>query len=142
MSQMGDKTTPEIDLAVERYKQGKCPGCGKQSGERRGLEYRSRSADLYCHTCKRRWPIELDIKTLQDELSLLKAPQTDLPSFPGPDPSVHQEESARRGVAGKFGRFFRRIMLRHSWHFLVHNRLHHREEVDGDANGPPANHVR
>lgn len=59
-----------LDLALDRYKQGKCPCCGKSRGETKGLEYRTRSNDLYCHTCKRRWPVELELADLQRELQI------------------------------------------------------------------------
>ena len=59
-----------LDLALDRFKQGKCPCCGKSRGEAKGLEYRTRSNDLYCHTCKRRWPVELDLTDLQRELQI------------------------------------------------------------------------
>ena len=41
-----------LDLAIARYKQGRCPCCGKGRGDHRGLEYRPRPNDLFCHTCK------------------------------------------------------------------------------------------
>ena len=59
-----------FELASERYRQGKCPGCGKARGEPRGLEYRPKANDLYCHTCKKQWPLELDLSDLRREISL------------------------------------------------------------------------
>lgn len=64
---------PALDLAITRFKQGKCPCCGKGARESRGMEYRSKSEDLYCHTCKRRWPLELDIEGLQKEFATTPA---------------------------------------------------------------------
>ena len=111
MSQVGDR--PRVtDVAIDWYKQGRCPGCGKRFGERRGLEYRSRSEDLYCHTCKKSWPIELDIRELQDEFSRLWTPLPDVFSFPEHDPLV-QEESDGRTVVSRFSSLFQRLMARH-----------------------------
>lgn len=122
MSQ-GEERSQTLDFAVARYKQGSCPSCGKKFGEPRGLEYRNKSSDLYCHTCKRRWPIELDIGALRDELCLSKAPQagssqtvpcqSETPFVSVPGLSVNRAESAKRRVAGRFGSLFHRILLRH-----------------------------
>ena len=71
MSQLGEGA-PTLALAIARFKQGKCPCCGKGAGEPRGMEYRDKSEDLYCHTCKRRWPLELDIVALQMEFASLE----------------------------------------------------------------------
>ncbi len=109
MSQEGERAQT-LDFAVARYKQGRCPGCGKRFGEPRGLEYRNKTSDLYCHTCKRRWPIELNIEALRDELSLLEAPQSDM-LVPGL--STYQMGSAKRPRVRRFGRFLKRIVLRH-----------------------------
>ena len=112
MSQEGERAE-SLDFAVARYKQGRCPGCGKMFGEPRGLEYRTKSSDIYCHTCKRRWPMELNIGTLRDELSLLESPQSDMPFICVPDMATHQKESARRPVIDRLGRFLQWIVLRH-----------------------------
>ena len=51
---------PALDLGLYRFKHGKCPCCGKGKGEPKGLEYRSRTNDLFCHSCRKRWPVELE----------------------------------------------------------------------------------
>ena len=94
--------------ALERFKQGRCPCCGKGIGESRGMELRAKSADLYCHTCKKAWPMELDMGVLEEELAWQEVILVDsLPvslsesSIPngGPQP----------GVVGRFGIFLYRI---------------------------------
>ncbi len=102
-----------LDEAVERYKQGRCPCCGKGVGDPRGLEFRSRLSDLFCHTCRRSWPVELNIEALRDELALLESILTDLPPVSVPESSIPQEESPKVTVVGRFGTFFQRIILRH-----------------------------
>ena len=64
---------PTYEAAVERFKQGKCPACGKGFGQPRGLEYRRGPDDLYCHTCKVSWPLELDTDVLREKLSVSDA---------------------------------------------------------------------
>jgi hypothetical protein len=81
MSQQGDGDLT-FDLAIARYKQGRCPGCGKGVGEPRGLEYRRRLEDLYCHTCKRPCPVKMDARVLRGELALSEPPEGDISSFP------------------------------------------------------------
>ena len=112
MSQ-GKERVIALDEAMERYKQGRCPYCGRGVGEPRGLEFRSRLTDIYCHTCRRNWPVELNIAALRDELAL---PETVLPNVPTisiPDWSIPQVDSPRATVAGRFGTFIRRIVVRH-----------------------------
>lgn len=41
--------------ALERFNNYQCPRCGIERGERRGYEYRKRSGDYHCHTCKESW---------------------------------------------------------------------------------------
>jgi len=110
MSQGGDKT--QIDLAVEWYKQGRCPGCGKRFGEPSGLLYRSRSADLFCHTCRKSWPIELDLRVLRDELFVLETPQSDVLPSHAADLAADELNSGTRKVAGRFRNFVQRILMR------------------------------
>lgn len=102
-----------LDEAVERYKQGRCPCCGKGVGDPRGLEFRSRLSDLFCHTCRRSWPVELNIEALRDEFALLESILTNLPPVSVPDLSIPQQASPKGTVAGRFGTFFQRIVLRH-----------------------------
>jgi hypothetical protein len=69
-----EKDSPvTFELALARYKQGKCPCCGKGVGEPRGLENRSKFGDIYCHTCRRSWSIEMDPEDLRVELSPLES---------------------------------------------------------------------
>ena len=110
MSQ-GEERVIALDEAMERYKQGRCPYCGRGVGEPRGLEFRSRLTDIYCHTCRRNWPVELNIAALRDELAL---PETVLPNGPTvsiPDLSIPHEDSPRASVAGRFGTFIRRLVV-------------------------------
>ncbi len=108
-----DERVIALDEAVERYKQGRCPCCGKGVGDPRGLEFRSRLSDLFCHTCRRSWPVELNIEVLRDELALLESILTNLPPISVPDLSIPQEDSPKVTVADRFGIFFQRIVLRH-----------------------------
>lgn len=103
-----------LDEAVERYKQGRCPCCGKGVGDPRGLEFRSRLSDLYCHTCRRSWPVELNIEALRDELALSESILQNGPTlFSISDLSISHEDSPRPTVLGRFGTFIQRTVLRH-----------------------------
>ncbi len=107
----GEDKPSKIDIAIAWYKQGRCPCCGKSLGEPRGLEYRVRSQDLYCHACRRRWPIEADLTALRDELSFLESAQADIPSLPAPDLPIHQGDSGQRqNGLRRLGRLFQRIV--------------------------------
>jgi len=92
----GEGRASQFEIAVSRYKQGRCPGCGKSQGEPKGLEYRERSQDLFCHGCKKSWPIEVDLEALRDDLSLLEPNQVDIPSSPVPDLPIQLAPSSRR----------------------------------------------
>ena len=81
----GEGRASKIEIAISRYKQGRCPCCGKSLGEPRGVEYRARSQDLFCHGCKNRWPIEVEVAALRDDLSLLEPIQAEIPSLPVSD---------------------------------------------------------
>ena len=111
MPQGGDGAV-SLDVAVARYKRGRCPRCGKGLGDSKGLEYRSRHRDLYCHTCRVRWPVELDIRVLQDELSLSESTQAEILPFPVSDSSINQEDSNKFTVMGTLNGIFRRITMR------------------------------
>ena len=104
--------TPTLDLGLDRFKHGNCPSCGKSKGEPKGLEYRSRSADLFCHTCKKRWPIELNLADLQREFSRSQARETDARTYEGTNlaPTIQNAEvdTGTRGLR----RIFRRIVFR------------------------------
>ena len=105
--------TSKFENAVSRYKQGRCPGCGKSQGDPKGLEYREKSQDLFCHGCKRRWPIEVDLAALRDDLSVLEPIQADIPSSPVPDLSLQPGPSGQRlfGLR-RLGRLLQRLPLR------------------------------
>ena len=62
------RNQPRLEEAVRRYRQGQCPLCGSGKGERRGLEQRKRKNDIYCHTCRRSWPLYLSAEVLREEL--------------------------------------------------------------------------
>ena len=112
MIQREDKVS-KIDIAVAWYKQGRCPCCGKSLGEPRGLEYRARSQDLFCHGCKKRWPIEVDLAALRDDLSLLEPIHADIPSSPVLDLPLQPGPSGLRlfGLR-RLGSLFQRLLLR------------------------------
>jgi len=103
---------PRLDLVLGRFKHGKCPCCGKSQRESKGLEYRPRSNDLFCHTCKRRWPMELDLADLQREFSL------SLPSIPDTRPrevfdlAPHRNTAGLQTETGGLRRLLKRILLR------------------------------
>ena len=106
----------EFDAAVMRYKQGRCPGCGRGLGEPRGLEYRRRSGDLYCHTCKRPWPIELNATVLRDEVPLLESPpDAAILSVATPELSLPQGVDAHTlpGLVGRLRSLFKGVLPRH-----------------------------
>jgi hypothetical protein len=99
----------KVDLAIAWYKQGKCPGCGKSQGESRGLEYRVKSRDLYCHTCKRRWPVEIDPTALRDELLPSQFHQAEGTPLSACDPALPPGEPAQsqKGWSKLVGLFHR-----------------------------------
>ncbi len=70
------ETASGLETALARYKLGKCPCCGKGVGEPRGLEYRRRAQDVYCHSCRKSWPLEMDVAKMRLELSIQEAPQS------------------------------------------------------------------
>ena len=102
-----------LDLAIERYKQGKCPCCGKSQREPKGLEYRTRSNDLYCHTCKQRWPMTLDLTVLQRELSLALPSLEDSRSREVFDLTPHTNTGGLQTETRGLRRLLRRIVWRH-----------------------------
>ncbi len=112
MSQ-GEERVIALDEALERYKQGRCPCCGKRVGEPRGLEFRSRLSDLFCHTCRRSWPVELNIEALREELALSESILPNVMPVSIPDLSLPHEDSPRPTVVGRFGTLIQRIVLRH-----------------------------
>ena len=81
----GEGRARKFEIAVSRYKHGRCPECGKSQGEPGGLEYREKSQDLFCHGCKKRWPVVVDLAALRDDVSVLEPIQVDILSSPVPD---------------------------------------------------------
>jgi hypothetical protein len=77
---MGVKTNGSLSevLALERYKKGMCPCCEKAIGDPRGLEFRAKSDDLFCHTCRRQWPMMMDLDFISHEFAHL---QSSVPKF-------------------------------------------------------------
>ncbi len=103
----------KIDIAIAWYKQGRCPCCVKSLGAPRGLEYLERSHDLFCHGCKKSWPIEIDLAALPDDLSLLEPIHADILSSRVPDLPVSPGPSGLRlfGLR-RLGSVFQRLLLR------------------------------
>lgn len=46
----------------------KCPKCGKGRGEK-GLEVRFKLGDVFCHTCRKPWPLKLQVTIAPEEFS-------------------------------------------------------------------------
>jgi hypothetical protein len=110
MSQEKDSLVT-FELALARYKQGRCPRCGKGVGEPRGLENRSKFGDIYCHTCRRSWPIEMDPEALRVELSSLGLPEVDTISVL-PDAEGEREPSNKpAGLTKRLSNFLKAIGL-------------------------------
>ena len=103
-----------LEMAVVRFKRGQCPGCGKGLGESRGLEYRPRFEDIYCHTCKRAWPSQMDVDYLEDQVAAILASReaaadldTDVTpmEFSGPSEAVSPRREAAPPLARVFSGF-------------------------------------
>jgi hypothetical protein len=110
MSQKKDSPVT-FELALARYKQGRCPCCGKGVGEPRGLENRGKFGDIYCHTCRRSWPIEMDSEALRIELSSLGLREVDTVSIL-PDAEGEREPSNKPvGLTKRLGNFLKAIGL-------------------------------
>ena len=101
-----------LEVAAQRFRQGMCPGCGKRAGEPRGLEYRAKSEDLYCHTCRKSWPIELDLDVLRRELSTLSPTQTKEQAAPTPGAVLGRPKSEAPVRSSGLWSFFRRLLKR------------------------------
>ena len=109
-------------LAVERFKQGNCPCCGKGFGQPRGLEYRKGPDNIYCHSCKETWPMELDVEALRAKLAQRESSALNVDYVPddyGPGDYATEDYAPsetmtvdRWGVVTKLGRFFQRIVSR------------------------------
>ncbi len=103
---------PTLDIGIERFKQGKCPCCGKSKGAPKGLEYRSKPNDLFCHTCKRRWPIELNLDDLRSELSLAIASESDARQSEVVDLVPQRRTAEIEAESRGLRRLLKRIVLR------------------------------
>ena len=109
-------------LAVERFKQGNCPCCGKGFGQPRGLEYRKGPNNIYCHSCKETWPLELDVESLMAKLAQREsgAPNADYvpDDFRYGEAATEDYASSvtmtgdRSGIVTRLRRFFHRIVSR------------------------------
>ena len=51
---------------INHYRQHGCLFCQKTFEDSRGLEYRQRSDDTYCHTCQRILPPEMSVEELRE----------------------------------------------------------------------------
>jgi hypothetical protein len=63
-----------LGLAIDRYKHGKCPQCGKEKGDPNGLQIRKVREipkDIYCHTCRTAWPLEMDEAAIESRLRVI-----------------------------------------------------------------------
>ena len=107
MSRVND-TYLALEIALARYRHGKCPCCGKGLGELKGLEYRRKSGDIYCHTCRRPWPPEMDADALRVELALSEFLVADVLSLPAHD----EEPSPLPGVVRRLSNFVKAIILK------------------------------
>ena len=127
MSQ-GEERVIALDEAMERYKQGRCPSCGKGVGESKGLEFRTRLTDLYCHTCRRNWPVELNIEALRDELALPESTHPKVSPLSIPDLPLPQEDSPRATGGGRFG-----ALIQYLQYLAVRLRPSHEPETKASA---------
>ena len=53
----GEGRARKFEIAVSRYKHGRCPECGKSQGEPGGLEYREKSQDLFAMAARNAGPL-------------------------------------------------------------------------------------
>ena len=104
--------SPTLDVALIRFKRGQCPSCGKRKRELRGLEYRSRTGDLFCHTCMRPWPMELNLADLLLEFSAHQLPNPNIRSLDAFNPAAQIETVGIKTELNVLRRLFARIILR------------------------------
>ncbi len=81
-----------LEAAKRRFKQGRCPSCDKGLGEAKGLEQRVRQGDLYCHTCRLSWPIEIDETYLRQRVSAFDSKVTGANSCSEAYPDIVEPE--------------------------------------------------
>ena len=104
----GEKGDLVLEVALTRYRQGQCPGCGKGLGDPKGLEQRRRRGDLYRHTCKRTWPLQMEAVVLWEELTPQQSTESGSTA-----PKCREDPPRRAADAGSrtyklFKKFFRR----------------------------------
>ncbi|MFQ6029850.1 MAG: hypothetical protein ACE5Q6_20430 [Dehalococcoidia bacterium] len=116
-----------LEVAVARFKQGQCPCCGKGVGESRGLEYRPKSEDLYCHSCRRPWPSQMDLIYLEEQIALILSHQqtaleltalaepedSSAESSETPEPALRDSVPALAKVRSGFGSLLGVVLKRH-----------------------------
>ena len=96
--------------AISRYRQGRCPSCGKQFGDPRGLEYRKRTRDLFCHACRKVWPMEIEPTILVEGINSVSSPDLEfvrLEHQVGATLDIKQGQGKSNGII--FLKFFGRI---------------------------------
>ena len=96
--------------AISWYREGRCPSCGKRIGDPRGLEYRKRTLDLFCHSCRKVWPMEIEPNILVDGIDTVSSYGLTLVRREGQavaTPTVKLAQTARTDTI--FLKFFRRI---------------------------------
>ena len=98
--------------AVARYRKGRCPGCGKGIGDAKGLEYRTHSGDIYCHTCKKAWSAEIDPAELHEALRQFIPNGAELPNRNPELPSPQLPITRRRLALSGARTLIKRIVLR------------------------------
>ena len=100
--------------AIAIFRRALCPACGRSVRDAKGLERRSRSRDIYCHTCKKAWPVEIDPLELGDEFRQPSAKETETFGLDRPDVEAPQIGITRNRVEeSAIRRFFMKISLRH-----------------------------
>ena len=99
--------------AIARYREGRCPGCDRRLGDAKGLEYRRRSGDIFCHTCKKGWPVEIEPDVLHDEIRRLRPQAEKIFCSHRPSCPASPMDIARKAAMTGVGRLFKIIRLRH-----------------------------
>ena len=95
--------------AISWYKQGRCPSCGKKFGDPRGLEYRKRTRDLFCHACRKVWPMEIEPTILVDGINSVST--SDL-EFVRLEPQVSALAAFKANQGKSNGRIFLKLFKR------------------------------
>ena len=99
--------------AIASYRQGQCPGCDRSLGDAKGLEYRRRSRDIFCHICKKAWSVEIIPSELRDEVITVSAQGTEISCSNPPRVQVRTIPFARAAFGGiAIRKFLNKIRLR------------------------------